>query len=77
MIIEIFVPTYWGSVLIEKSRKLTHDIYCSNWFETGLEFRKNFLILGVRTLKPIALYGGGLFLLNLSIFLSVGYLLEN
>lgn len=71
MIIEIFVPCYFGSVVVEKSRKLTHDMFLSNWIERGPLFKKSLGILVERTFRPIATFAGGVFLLHLPTFLSV------
>lgn len=56
---------------MEKSRKLTYDAFKSNWIEHGLFFRKSLSIFVERTFRPIATFAGGLFLLQLPVFLSV------
>lgn len=71
MIIEIFVPCFFGSVVMEKSRKLTYDAFNSNWMAHGPLFRKSLSILVERTFRPVATFAGGLFLLQLPVFLSV------
>lgn len=71
MIFEIFVPCYYGSVVIAKSNQLTRDMYFSNWLEQKPKYKSAMLILTLRTFRPVTIYGGGIFSLNLVTFLSV------
>lgn len=71
MVAEIFVPCYYGTVLIDKSKELTDQIYSSNWINQKWKYKQAMMIFVERTLRPIRIRAGGLFLLNLQTFLSV------
>lgn len=73
MIIEIFVPCYFGSVVMDKSRELTYDAFRANWLEQRPLFTKSLSIFVERTFRPIATFAGGIFLLHLPVFISVSY----
>ena len=71
MVIEVYIPCYYGSVVIEKSRRLTDSIYASDWINQDQTFKSSLLILVSRTFKPLATSAGGLYVLNLTTFMSV------
>lgn len=71
MIIEIFVPSYFGSVLSIKSQKMTYDIFESGWINSSENEKKMLQMLGERTLRPISIYAEGIFKLNLTTMLKV------
>ena len=75
-IIEIFLPCYYGSSVLEKSKSLTTDIYKSNWIQQNPKFKKSLMILVERTFRPIATFVAGLFGLNLTTFISVDIRIE-
>lgn len=71
MITEIFIPSYFGSVLISKSEKLTYDIFKSNWISAPKKYTRAMQILVERTLRPITIYAASVFMLNLTTLLKV------
>lgn len=71
MTLQIFMPCYYGSVVYAKSSMLSTCGFESNWLEQSLSFKKSLIIFVERTIRPIGLKAGGLFDLNLKIFLSV------
>lgn len=71
MIIQVFVPSIYGTILSWNSAKLTHSIFASNWTDRDAKYKRAFTIFVERTFRPMAIYAGGLFLLSLPTFLSV------
>lgn len=71
MFIEIYIPCLFGTLLYYKSGKLTEAAFHSNWIEQSLNFKRLLLMFAQGTHRPIRIYAGGLFELNLPIFLSV------
>lgn len=71
MAVEIFVPTYAGSVFRAKSESLSHEIFKSNWINKSQRYKKSMMILVERTLRPIRISAGSVFELSLSTFLKV------
>lgn len=68
---EIFIPSYFGSVVSVKSEQLTYDIFESGWINSSKNEKKMLQILGERTLRPISIYAAGIFKLNLTTMLKV------
>lgn len=71
MLTEIFVPCYFGSVALEKSKLMGWKIYESNWINQDKKYKQAFRIFVERTKKPIHLVAYKMFILNLSTFLKV------
>lgn len=69
--IQLFVPCYYATNVIEKSNKLSRNIYFSNWIDADIIYKKSFQIFVTRSLKPFILYAGGLIPLNVDIFFKV------
>lgn len=71
MIVELFVPCFFGSLVTANSKLITHRIYDSNWIDKSQKYKKAIKIFVERTFTPIAFYAGGQFLLDLQSFLQV------
>lgn len=71
MVTEIFVPSYFGSEVLIKSETLTYDIFKSNWIAAPKRYTNLVRILVERTLRPIAIFAEGVFVLNLTTLLKV------
>lgn len=71
MFIEIYIPCYFGTLLHYKSSKLTEAVFHSNWTEQSVKFKRFLLLFAQGTIRPIRIFAGGLFELNLPTFLSV------
>lgn len=71
MTLQIFMPCYYGSVVYAKSSVISTCGFESNWLGQSLNFKKSLIIFVERTIRPIDIKAGGLFELNLKIFLSV------
>lgn len=73
MYTEIFVPSYFGSAVLIKSEALTYDLFKSNWITAPKKYTDLMRILVERTLRPIAIFAEGIFVLNLTTLLKVNY----
>lgn len=71
MIIEIYIPCYFGTVLHFESDKLTQAAFHSNWIDQNPYFKRMMLMFGQGTIKPIRIFAGAMFELNLTTFISV------
>lgn len=71
MIAQILIPSYFGSLLIDKSMKTTQAIYFSKWMNYDEKWKKSYIIFVERTLRAISILAGGLFILSLPTFLTV------
>lgn len=71
MLIEVYIPCFFGTLLYYKSNNLTEAAFHSNWMEQSPHFKRLLLMFGQGTIRPIRIFAGGLFELNLPIFLSV------
>lgn len=54
--LQVFVPCYFGSILLETSKKLSFEMYNSQWPDQSKEFKLAMLILSERLNKPVELY---------------------
>lgn len=71
MIIEIYVPTYAGSMLRAETETLSHEIFKSNWLNKSHRYKISMMILVERTMRPIQITAGSLFELSLPTLLRV------
>lgn len=71
MFTQIFIQSYFGSVVSSKSDRLTHDLFSSNWMETNKNERVCLIIAIGGTIKTIVIWAVGLFALNFSTLLKV------
>lgn len=73
---EVFIPCYCGSFVTTGASALQSRIYACAWTEQPEAFKRAMRIVVERTLRPIEISIGGLFQLNLPIFLRVSGSLE-
>lgn len=71
MITEIAVPSYFGSLVQNNSNHLPYDIFQSNWLFENRKYKINMMILVERTLRPMRIIIGNIFILDMSTFLKV------
>lgn len=71
LVFEIFLPCYIGSIVMAKSEQLLGAVYQSNWIEQTPVYKSSLLIFGERAKRRIAPKAGGLFALELPMFVSV------
>lgn len=71
MMVEVFVPSYFGSLTQIKSKRLSYDVFSSNWLHENQKYKMNLMILVERTLRPMHLKCGNLVELGLETFLKV------
>lgn len=71
MITEIFVPSFFGSIVSAKSESLSYEIFKSNWIPAPKGFKRAIQIYTERTLKPIVILAADIFMLNLITLLKV------
>lgn len=71
VIIQLYVPCYFATLLFYKSNQLTNVLFHSNWIEHSPYFKKMLIIFLQAVYTPITILAGGTFKLNLSTFLSV------
>lgn len=71
MTTEVFIPCYFGSVVIQKSNRLTTKIYESNWIDKVHSFKSSLKIMLINSIEPLTPLAGGLFVIGLPTFLTV------
>ncbi|XP_031633731.1 odorant receptor 33b-like [Contarinia nasturtii] len=71
MFIEIYIPCFFGTILHYKSDELTASIFHSNWIEQNAYFKHLMIIFTQGTIRPIRIFAGGLFEVNLPTFLAI------
>lgn len=69
--IEIFLPSYFGTLINVESERLPYEAFKSNWSEEDGEYKKCIMILTERTLRPMKIRAGNVFELSLTTFLKV------
>lgn len=71
MILQIFLPCYYGNAVTEYSNDLTNDIFNSDWTTFDVPSRR-FMILYMELLKyPVTLKAANFFHVGLPIFAKV------
>nr|QZH55112.1 odorant receptor 16 [Achelura yunnanensis] len=71
MIVQIFIPCWFGSRIIEKSQLLKLSIYSCDWTPQSRKFKSSLRIFSERVNRPIALTAGKMFALSLGTFTSI------
>lgn len=71
MTMEIFLPCFYGSIVVRKSEELVRKIYNANWIDRSKEYRLSIRIMVQRSLRPIVPMAGGMFATSLPTFVSV------
>ncbi|KAL3274478.1 hypothetical protein HHI36_015862 [Cryptolaemus montrouzieri] len=63
---------YWhGQILIDESQNISTHIYQSEWYKSNVKTRRLLIMMMIRSRKPLALKVGGIFVMDLSVFLKL------
>ncbi|KAJ8736488.1 hypothetical protein PYW08_007144 [Mythimna loreyi] len=71
MILQIMVPCWYGTRIMDKSSLLAFSIYNCDWTSTSRQFKSNMRLFVERTNKPLSITGGKMFCLSLPAFTSI------
>lgn len=71
MVMEIYFQCSFGAHLLSKSNRLDERVFHSNWIGQNQQFKQFLLIFGQGTEKPVEIFAGGLFRVDLTTFLRV------
>nr|ALM26245.1 odorant receptor 62 [Athetis dissimilis] len=71
MTLQVMVPCWFGSRLMEKSSQITFAVYDCDWTPRCRRFKSNLRLLVERANKPIIIKGGKMFLLSLATFTAI------
>lgn len=72
MLVQMFLPCYYGSVLTQESKQLAIQAYNSNWTEQSVRFKSGLQIFIERVLRPIVpCTAEGVFIIGLPTFVTV------
>lgn len=71
MFLEIFIPSYFGSVVFKKGQEISYAVFQSNWIELDHDIKKSLHILLIRSMEPVQIRSAKTFDLNLSTLLKV------
>ncbi|KAJ8735435.1 hypothetical protein PYW07_007055 [Mythimna separata] len=71
MTLQVMVPCWFGSRLIEKSSQITFSVYDCDWTPRCRRFKSNLRLLVERANRPITIRGGKMFLLSLATFTAI------
>jgi 7tm Odorant receptor len=71
MVLEIFLPCYFGSRINEKTLLLRQKVFESQWLDASLEYKKLLVIFLERAKRPVKINIYGFFFLQLETFTSV------
>jgi odorant receptor len=71
MVLQIFLPCYYGNELSAASEKLSLSVFDSSWNEESEEFKTAMKIFMENTKKPLKISALGTFHLNLENFLKI------
>nr|WCC57428.1 odorant receptor 31 [Papilio glaucus] len=71
MIIQILIPCWFGTRIMEKSCLLTQAIYNCDWTPRSRKFKSGLRLFVERANRPLSIKGGKIFLLSLVTFSSI------
>ncbi|XP_032529094.2 odorant receptor 46a-like [Danaus plexippus] len=71
MIIQIFVPCFFGARIMDKSSQLSHAVYSCDWTPRSRRFKSSMRLFVERSLRPHSITGGKIFPLSLVTFTSI------
>lgn len=72
MVLEIFLPCYFGNELSFASAKLSLGMFHSDWYNSSLKSRKTAIIFMENTKKDLQIPAFRVFDSNLATFTSIG-----
>ncbi|XP_039289625.1 odorant receptor 56a-like isoform X3 [Nilaparvata lugens] len=70
-VVNIFIYTYCGSMLIEESRQIQKSLYSINWYGFNSSQKKILNIFQIQTASKFLLMAAGLYEINLDTFIQV------
>lgn len=73
MIIQIFLPCFFGNLVFYKSLELSGFLYSSDWIDQSMKYKKSVIIFGERLRRPIVITAG-ILNLKLETFIAVGFI---
>nr|XP_021200412.2 odorant receptor 2a [Helicoverpa armigera] len=71
MTLQVMVPCWFGSRLMDKSSQITIAAYDCDWTPRCRRFKSNLRLLVERANRPITIIGGKMFLLSLGTFTAI------
>ncbi|KAJ8736490.1 hypothetical protein PYW08_007146 [Mythimna loreyi] len=71
MILQIFIPCYYGTRISDRSSLLAFSIYNCDWTSSSRQFKSNLRLFVERAKKPLSITGGKMFCLSLPAFTSI------
>ncbi|XP_073822545.1 odorant receptor 33a-like [Musca autumnalis] len=69
--IELYPPYYYGSICQQEFNDLSYAIFCCNWPNQTLRFRKNMKIFVQNTLPKITIKAGGIVGMQIENFFAI------
>lgn len=71
MILEIFLPCYFGNEIILAAEKFAMDVLHSEWYFGSRQFRKTFVHFMIQASQPLIMVSGTIFHATLENFVLV------
>lgn len=71
IVLQIYLPCYFGNEMTTASEKLSTSLYDSNWVHGSKRFRTTLLVFFENTKRPLKLSAFGVFELTLDTFLRI------
>ncbi|XP_064212339.1 odorant receptor 94b-like [Tribolium castaneum] len=71
MLAEIFLYSYYGTLLYDESNSLTNAIYMGRWYEYDIKSKKALIVIMERSKKPMIVTAGKILDLSLVTFTTV------
>ncbi|KAL5292625.1 Or46a family protein [Megaselia abdita] len=71
MIIQLYLPCYYGNRITSKSEDLALALYDSNWYEWKLKDKKAMMFMLARLQRPVIVKAFGIMNFNLEVFSNI------
>lgn len=71
VLVQILMNSFYGSRLSHETDGITHAIYASPWMDRNEKCKRAVRIFVVGSMRPMAIWAGGLFELSLPTFVRV------
>lgn len=71
MLVEIFLPCFFGNEIMLASNSLSYCLFSSDWTEQNITYKKKMIIFIERLRRPIVITAGKIVNLSLITFTSV------
>ncbi|XP_026732014.1 odorant receptor 2a-like [Trichoplusia ni] len=71
MMLQILIPCFFGTRLMDKSNLLVFSTYSCDWTPRSRQFKSNLRLFVERANKPLSLTGGKMFCLSLNSYTSI------